>query len=173
MFLDGIDAVRAGSRRPKVSNFVMATNFLLFDISHDVPSLNSTSIEAFLLCLFPMLQQRFGLNPHVLLENLSDQNPLFSRKDWANIGPDCLANKQPEIVTLQVHAFTCDHTAPLHSGYGPPSSLQRINIKPIFFHLCLINGNTSQRINFFKILIESLSSWVALPWYSSIIVMLL
>lgn len=81
------------------------------------------------------------------------KNPLFSRKDWANIGPDCLADKQPEIVTLQVHAFTCGHTAPLHSGYGPPSSLQRINIKPIFFHLCLINGNTSQRINFFKILI--------------------
>ena len=79
---------------------------------------------------------------------------LFSGKYQTKISPHCSADKWPEIITLRVLEEVM-HWPVTHSSFAfrPwPTILQRINVKPVFFHLCLINRNTFQRINSFKIL---------------------
>lgn len=101
---------------------------------------------------------------------------LFSGKYQTKISPHCFADKWPKIITLRVLEEVM-HWPVTHSSFAfrpwPTFSLQRINVKSVFFHLCLINRNTFQRINSFKILMELLSSRAALPRFSYIIVMLL
>ena len=167
-----------GRRRPKVSHFAVATDLL-----------HQTTFQFPIHWWWAQYQMRLGLLSPTLhcgsvwvqslwtFGNLLwPEKSLFSGKYQTKISPHCFADKWPEIITLRVLEEVM-HWPVTHSSFAfrpwPTFSLQRINVKSVFFHLCLINRNTFQRINSFKILMELLSSWAALPRFSSIIVMLL